>query len=172
MNTGAILSEDKKYRYQLWRIWDDKLPKIAIVGLNPSTADDTINDPSIIRCIGFTKSWGYGGFYMVNLFAYRATNPNELNEQIDPVGVDNDKHLIDIYSRVEKVICAWGNRGTLKDRNKEVLTFIDTPYCIKKNSNGEPAHPLYLKKSLVPQLLSELASNTITDSKVELVLRD
>ena len=154
MNKGAILSEDKRYRYQLWRIWDDKLPKIAVVGLNPSTADDTIDDPTIIRCIYFTKSWGYGGFYMVNLFAFRATNPNVLYQHLDPVGTDNDKHLIEIFSRVDKVICAWGNRGTINSRNKEVLKLIAIPYCIQRNSNGEPSHPLYLKKTLVPKLLT------------------
>jgi|GEM_PF-421593 len=164
MNKGAILSEDKKYRYQLWRVWNSQLPKIAIVGLNPSTADDKLDDPTIIRCIEFAKSWGYGGFYMVNLFAFRATNPNELNDQTDPIGQDNDKHLIEIFSRVEKVICAWGNGGIFKERNKEVLKLIEKPYCLQKNANGEPSHPLYLKKSLIPVLLSEADNNLATNS--------
>lgn len=75
MNTNAILSEDRKYRYVLSRIWDESKPMVMIIGLNPSTADETKNDPTIIRCIDFAKSWGYGGVYMLNLFAFRATLP-------------------------------------------------------------------------------------------------
>lgn len=155
MNKGAVISDDKKYRYQLWREWDGNAPKVAIVGLNPSIADHEIDDPTILRCIDFAKSWGYGGFYIVNLFGFRATDPNELNSQNDPIGVDNDKHLLEVFAKVDKVVCAWGNGGTLMGRNADVLKMIATPYCIQKNTSGEPAHPLYLKKSLQPVLLFE-----------------
>lgn len=77
MKTGANLSECRRYRFSLWRIWDEALPYALFIGLNPSTADETANDPTITRCINFAKDWGYGGIYMANLFAYRATDPSE-----------------------------------------------------------------------------------------------
>lgn len=150
MNKGAIISTDKIFRYSLWRIWDDTKSKIAFVGLNPSTADDKIDDRTITKCINFTSGWGYGGFYMVNLFALRATDPNELYKAVEIVGIENDKHLLNTFKKVDKVICAWGNHGSFNSRSNNVLKFIDKPFCLKKNISGEPAHPLYLSKQLKP----------------------
>ena len=95
MRTNAILSEDRKYRYVLLREWDSQLPKIMFIGLNPSTADENQDDPTIRRCIAFAKSFDYGGFYMLNLFAYRSTSPSKLREVDDPIGEDNDNFLLD-----------------------------------------------------------------------------
>lgn len=155
MKKGAIFSDDKDktYRYQLWRIWDDSKDKVAFVGLNPSFADENIDDPTITRCIKFAMNWGYGGIYMVNLFALRSTDPRNLSKKGDPVGHDNDKHLKSIFNSVDKVICAWGNGGALNNRSQQVLKLIREPYCLKKNSTGEPAHPLYLQKEITPTLL-------------------
>lgn len=150
MQKGAKISQDKKYWYQLWRIWDNKLPTIAFIGLNPSYADEEVNDPTINWCIEFTKKWGYGGFYMINLFAFISTDPDKLSKQDNPVGLDNDNHIREIASKVEKVICAWGNYGIIQNRNIQVLNLIKEPYCIKINLSGQPAHPLYLKKELTP----------------------
>ena len=150
MEKGAVISTDQKYRYSLHRIWDTNLPMIAFVGLNPSTADDKIDDPTIKRCIEFTKSWNYGGFYMLNLFGYRATNPKELTKTKDPIGTENETHILEILSNVEKVICAWGNQGRLLNQNTKILSLIDNPYCLKVNKSGEPSHPLYLSKDLKP----------------------
>ena len=90
---GAIISDCNKYRYSLWRIWDKEKPIFTFVGLNPSTADHEQDDRTIRRCINFAKSWGGGGIYMANLFAYRATEPQEMMSQEDPIGPDNDAHL-------------------------------------------------------------------------------
>lgn len=150
MDKGAIISEDTKYRYSLHRIWDANLPKVAFIGLNPSTADKDIDDPTIKRCIEFVKNWGYGGFYMLNLFAYRATDPNELTKTEDPIGINNTKTILETISKVEKVICAWGNEGILMNQNKTILSLIPKPYCLKINTTGEPAHPLYLSGTLEP----------------------
>lgn len=150
MNKGAKLSDDRKFRYQLWRIWDDNLPTVAFVGLNPSYADEDINDPTINRCIDFTKRWGYGGFYMINLFAFISTDPNGLSTTSDPIGTKNNENIKEIIGKVDKVICAWGNNGTLNNRHNEVLQLIPNPYCLKLNSSGQPAHPLYLKSDLTP----------------------
>ena len=78
MRKGAIISKDKKHRYRLWRIWDDSLPKALFIMLNPSTADVMLDDPTIRRCIGFAKSWGYGGIYVGNIFSLRSSNPKDL----------------------------------------------------------------------------------------------
>jgi hypothetical protein len=146
MKKGANISIDKKYRYSLYRIWNDELPIVAFICLNPSIADDKIDDPTINRCIEFAKSWGYGGFYMLNLFAFRATNPSELTKVNDPIGMDNQNVILETITKVDKVICAWGNEGILLNQNKKILSIIENPYCIKINSSGEPSHPLFLKK--------------------------
>jgi hypothetical protein len=150
MKTGAILSEDRKYRYVLSRIWDESKPMIMIIGLNPSTADETKNDPTITRCINFAKSWEYGGVYMLNLFAFRATLPKDMIEEEEPIGNENDSY-INKYSKLsEKVVCAWGNDGSYKNRSKEILSKINNLYYLKLNKSGEPSHPLYLNGNLIP----------------------
>jgi len=150
MKTDAILSDDRKYRYVLSRIWDETKPYVMIVGLNPSTADETENDPTINKCIEFSKSWGYGGVYMLNLFAFRATLPIDMKNAEDPVGIENDNYIKEYSKLCDKVICAWGNDGSYKNRSKTVLSNLNNAYYIKLNKSGEPAHPLYLKGDLTP----------------------
>ena len=146
----AIISDDLKYRYVLTRVFDEKLPMIAFVGLNPSTADAEDDDPTINKCIRYCKSWGYGGFYMVNLFAFRSPYPETLFIENDPIGPKNDNHLIEVFSKVSKVICCWGNTGTYRGRNVDVLKNINDPYCLSINGSGEPTHPLFIKSDLKP----------------------
>lgn len=150
MKTDAILSEDRKYRYVLSRIWDDSRPTVMIVGLNPSTADETENDPTIVRCINFAKTWGYGGVFMLNLFAFRATEPHIMKETENPIGNDNDRYIKEYSEICDKVVCAWGNNGNYKNRSQKILTTINNLYYLKLNQTGEPAHPLYLSGSLMP----------------------
>ncbi len=150
MKTDAILSEDRKYRYVLSRIWDESKPTVMIIGLNPSTADETENDPTIVRCIDFAKSWGYGGVYMLNLFGFRATQPKDMFNTKEPIGNENDKYIYEYSKICDKVICAWGNDGDYKNRSKEILSKIENLYYLKLNKTGEPAHPLYLKGDLIP----------------------
>jgi len=150
LKTDAILSEDRKYRYLLSRIWDESKSTVMIIGLNPSTADETENDPTIERCISFAKSWGYGGVYMLNLFGFRATQSKDMFNAEEPIGIDNDEY-IKKYSKIcDKVVCAWGNDGNYKNRSQEILAIIKNSYYLKLNKTGEPAHPLYLKADLVP----------------------
>ncbi len=144
MKTGATLSECRRYRFALWRIWDDSQPYALFIGLNPSTADETLDDPTITRCINFAKNWGYGGIYMANLFAYRATNPNEIYSLIDPIGVGNDDWLKKLSNEAAMTIAAWGNHGLFMGRSKIVANLIQNIYALKINKSGEPAHPLYL----------------------------
>ncbi|CAA6827015.1 MAG: Unknown protein [uncultured Sulfurovum sp.] len=151
MQKNAILSEDREYRYILSRIWDKTKPMVMIIGLNPSTADETEDDPTIGRCISFSKSWGYGGVYMLNLFAFRATEPKDMFKALNPVGSEND-NFIEIYSKkVDKIICAWGNDGVYKNRSYHIRKKFNNLFYLKMNQTGEPSHPLYLKSDLLPQ---------------------
>ena len=103
---SAIFSSCRKYRYILWRRWavDCNANYAMFVGLNPSTADETDDDPTIRRCIRFAKSWGYSGLCMANLFAYRATDPKDMLVATGPVGVENDKYLLE-YAKIVSAIC-------------------------------------------------------------------
>ncbi len=144
-NNGAEFSEDRKYRYALWRIWNDKLPLVAIVGLNPSTANETSDDPTIRRVKSFAKGWGYGGFYMLNLFAFVTPYPYELKKCDNPLG-DNNEWLQKIGSKCERIIFAYGNFDVF-GRDEDVAAMFNDVYCLGRNKNGSPKHPLYLSGS-------------------------
>lgn len=150
MKQDAFFSDCKQYRFALWRIWDESLPYAMFIGLNPSTADETENDPTINRCISFAKAWGYGGLCMANLFAYKATDPKVLLDAHDPVGSENDKWLTKLATNAGIVVAAWGNDGAHLNRSSEVLKLLPQLHCLKINGTGEPAHPLYLKGDLKP----------------------
>ena len=101
----------------------------------------------------YAKRWGYGGIIMVNLFAYISTDPLQLRIIENPVGIDNDKYLKEVFNSfgtIGKVICCWGENGKLFDRDKEVLKIINEPYCLKINADNSPSHPLYLSSDLEP----------------------
>ena len=150
MEKGAILSECRRYRYALWRIWDKSVSYAVFIALNPSTADETNDDRTVDRCIGFASSWGYGGVYVANLFAYRSPNRRILKIVEDPVGKDNDKWLVRLSQKAGIVVAAWGNDGTYMNRDKEVLAMLPDLYYLALNKSGQPAHPLYLKGNLKP----------------------
>lgn len=157
--SSAILSDCNKYRYVLTRMWDESKPLVMFIMLNPSTADHSKDDPTIRRCIGFAKSWGYGGIIVCNLFAYRATNPKELLTVDNPFGDQNAYLLREMLNEVSIVVCAWGNgtiiKKILKDKSPiDVGGYIDTDklHYIELSKDGIPKHPLYLKKYLTPKL--------------------
>lgn len=150
MKTDAIFSDCRQYRFALWRTWNEQKPYAMIIGLNPSTADESKNDPTITRCINFAQAWGYGGLCMVNLFAYRATVPAVMMAAKEPVGADNDQWLSRLASDAGIVVAAWGNDGRFLDRSAQVKDLLSDLHCLKMNKSGEPAHPLYLKAELKP----------------------
>jgi hypothetical protein len=145
----ALISRDKKYRYQLSRIWDEDKPKVLFIMLNPSTADETVDDKTIRRVMGFAESWGYGGVFVGNLYAFRSTDPDALRHTDDPVGPDNIQHVQNLIGLTERVIYAWGNK---KKEPEWLRDLVDTPYCIDISTKGIPKHPLYLKGELQPKL--------------------
>jgi len=159
MEKGAILSSDRTYRYSLWRIWDKSLPKVLFIMLNPSTADEDEDDKTITRCIGFAKSWGYGGLYVCNLYAFRTKSPKVLKEKsryFDVISKDNFSYLNDAKLGCAEVIFAWGaNVLNTKGHLRKVLDLIPNGKCLGKTQNGFPKHPLYLKGDLKPVLFEQ-----------------
>ena len=131
-------------------MWDEDKPLVMIIGLNPSTADEKVNDPTITRCISFACSWGYGGVCVTNLFGFRATAPTELKAYHDPIGKENDAWVHEMAKEAAIKVAAWGNHGKFLNRSVEILSSLDQLHCIKMNKSGEPAHPLYLKAELNP----------------------
>lgn len=150
MEKSAILSADRKYRYVLTRIWDEKKPTVVFIGLNPSTADEEVDDETIRKCIGYAKRWGYGKLIMVNLFAFRSTDSSMLKRVEDPVGSDNDSYIQKCVSESNLVIACWGNHGKLLNRDKALMGSLPNLVCLKRNKNGTPHHPLYLSKDITP----------------------
>lgn len=145
----ATISDDGVYRFELARRWAPGHLALWVM-LNPSTADADADDPTIRRCVGFTKRLGLGGLVVVNLFALRATNPKALRTHPDPVGEGNDGYIRrwSESSKVNIIIAAWGRHGSLLDRSVGVSgTLIHEDrrvWCLGRTKSGEPRHPLYL----------------------------
>ena len=154
IQSTACVSECGRYRYRLYRQWDDSKPDVLFVMLNPSTADHNKDDRTISRCVGFARGWGYGGLLVGNLFALRSTNPANLRISDDPIGPFNDAALRDMAAQVDKVVAAWGGHGKLQNRGTAVLQMLAGKcHALKLNQSGEPAHPLYLPYDLKPFLI-------------------
>jgi len=151
-SSGALFDATGAYRYLLWRAWDAELPRIGFVMLNPSEADADNDDPTIRRCLAFARSWGFGGIEVANLFAFRSRTPAELFAASDPVGPDDDRYLVGIAGRVDRLVAAWGNHGARFGRAEEVKDLLSgSLWRLRMTSRGQPAHPLYLPGSTVPQ---------------------
>lgn len=150
MRSQVELSHDRRYRYRLSRLWADGL-RVTFVMLNPSTADETADDPTLRRCLGFARTLGFSGLDIVNLYALRATDPRELWKVDDPVGPENNRYLEEAGASREPLVAAWG--GHAKNvRVQEVLAIpgFDRLTCLRVTKMGYPSHPLYLPKSLKP----------------------
>lgn len=143
----AKFSSCRTFRYSLSRVWAPQHPKILFVGLNPSTADETEDDPTVRRCIGFARKWNYGGLVLVNLFAFRSTNPNALLHVDDPIGPANDRYILKSSNATARVVLAWGTKGRILGRDQHVLSLLPGAYCLGVTNDGHPKHPLYLAAS-------------------------
>lgn len=148
MRTSAVLSDCGKYRYRLDRQWGDG-PNMTFVMLNPSTADATQDDPTIRRCIGFAKRYSCGSLTVVNLFAYRATEPDELLRcPVDVVGPGNFETLREVGQRSNAiVVAAWGSHGAATPLAVgNALAALRRPLeCLGVTKSGAPRHPLYVR---------------------------
>lgn len=152
-DNGAKFSDDRSRRYALWRIWDKSLPVVAFIGLNPSLANHTDNDPTIRRVIGFAKDWGYGGVYMLNLYTFVTPYPESLVES--DAWEESRQVIISCSSRCEKIIAAWGNYKGATDRGNEIKKLIPNLYALQINKNGSPKHPLYVKSDVIPIIYNQ-----------------
>jgi len=151
---GAEFSDCRRYRYVLWRRWNFQsyANQVMFIGLNPSTADEMEDDPTIRRCVGFAKDWGYGGILMLNAYAFHSTDPKGLKAVIDPVGPQNDEALGYRRSQCGLVIAAWGSHCS-PDREMQVCQAIGKViHCLGRTKSGKPKHPLYLKADTKPDV--------------------
>ena len=141
-NSSADISPCGLYRYTLRRTWASG-PECAFIMLNPSTADADNDDPTIRRCISFAKREGCGALLVVNLFAFRATDPAEMARAADPVGPDNDR-VLDEALKTDFAIAAWGAHPMAQKKGKLLAAqyYLD---CLGKTKSGAPRHPLYVK---------------------------
>lgn len=150
MNTCRF-SADRQYRYTLrHQLGGEAGPELAVVMLNPSTADELTLDRTLQRVRSYAYGWGYAAFTVVNLFAFRATNPEDMKAAADPVGPSNDRWIKKVVSEADAVMVGWGNHGSYLDRDKAVMEMLrgSYPFCLAITNNGQPGHPLYLPGSL------------------------
>ncbi|MCB9559623.1 MAG: DUF1643 domain-containing protein [Kofleriaceae bacterium] len=142
------MDADEPYRWRLWRRWAEAPPCVFVM-LNPSTADDRHDDPTIRRCVGFARAWGFGGVEVVNLFALRATDPADLRAAAAPVGAGNDAAIAAAVARgrAGAIVVAWGVHGALHGRDREVAARLAPyrPRCLGVTRDGAPRHPLYVR---------------------------
>lgn len=150
----ALLSECRKYRYTLTRTWDPGHFRALFLMVNPSMADHKNDDPTVKRCMSFAQSWGAGSLVIANWFAFRSSEPEDLLQQVDPVGPRNRRILKDLLFDAKIVVCAWGSHG-----NKvNALIAEEIPYmqwslnsrelwCLGTTQDGSPRHPLFLPRS-------------------------
>lgn len=159
--SGATFSADRLYRYALWRIWDREKPAVIFVGLNPSTASEFKDDPTIVRLAGFAKNWGYGGLYAGNLFALVSSDSAAIlvesksasRRAMDPVGEDNNQALEVLKRCPGMILVGWGRHGCYCEaRCKAVLGILGEPvYCLGTTEGKQPAHPLYQLRDTKPR---------------------
>lgn len=161
--TGATFSECRRYRLVLWRRWMDcpVSEMVAFCGVNPSRATEQVNDNTVRRCIRFAKDWGFGGYIMLNLFAWRETDPDIMRKVPEPIGDDNDAAILWVARNCGKFIASWGGDGNHLDRDLAVLDLLKTAgidlYNIgmttpKPPTRPQPRHPLFVRAATQPTL--------------------
>jgi hypothetical protein len=150
----AVYSDCERYRYLLTRVWAPG-PKALFVMLNPSTATEVQNDPTVERCERRARALGFGAFRVANIFAFRATDPKVMRAEADPVGPQNDAAIMDSLPWADAVVCAWGNHGLHLDRGRQVEAMLRTEGArlahLGLTGQGQPRHPLYVGYDRQPE---------------------
>lgn len=155
----AAFDDTRTYRYALWRVITPvrRRPSYAMfIGLNPSTADEVTDDPTIRRCVGYARRWGFNALCMTNIFALRSTDPGALYGPINPIGEANDWWLSTLARKAGIIVCAWGVHGKHMGRGHIVATQLikqgHSLSCLSITNGGHPGHPLYLPGNAEPKL--------------------
>ena len=152
IESGAQCSPCRIYRYALWRRWDDLARDVMFIGLNPSTADESEDDPTIRRCIRFAKDWGFGGLRMLNAYSFRATDPKNMKAAAEPIGEGNNDAIKLQSKDAGLIVAAWGVHCS-PERALAVCNAVGRPiHCLGKTKDGYPKHPLYLRSDTKPEL--------------------
>lgn len=150
----AIYSDCERYRYSLTRVWDTEGRRVNFVMLNPSTATEVQNDPTVERCERRARALGFGGFAVTNIFAWRDTDPRAMRAASDPIGPENDAAILDRAAWADQVIAAWGTHGAHMGRGADVAALLrntDRPiFHLGLSKAGHPKHPLYLPYAQAP----------------------
>lgn len=154
----AVYSDCEKYRYALTRVWDADGDKILFVMLNPSTATEVQNDPTVERCERRARALGFGAFRVTNIFAWRDTDPKKMRAAAEPIGPHNDAAILGGCAWADMIVAAWGAHGQHLDRGRQVgalLKGCGKPiYHLGLTKAGDPRHPLYLPYSQQPEVWS------------------
>lgn len=152
--SNALISDDGNYRYWLHRRWSEEGKIITFLCLNPSTADHKSDDQTIRKCTRFAKKWGGSQLAVVNLFAFRSTDPANLRSAVDPIGLENDIWLEKIIDSSDIIVAAWGTHGCYLNRNEQILNkYNGKLHALRLTKDGHPSHPLYLPENLEPFVL-------------------
>jgi hypothetical protein len=151
----ALYSPCERYRYALTRTWDPRGRRVLFVMLNPSTATEVQNDPTVERCERRARTLGFGAFRVCNIFAFRATDPKVMRAQADPVGPDNDAAIVEGADWADIVVCAWGTHGAHKGRGGAVEALLRETgkplWHLGLSKAGHPKHPLYIGYAHLPE---------------------
>ncbi|SNY90620.1 hypothetical protein SAMN04515647_0791 [Cohaesibacter sp. ES.047] len=151
----AIYSPCETYRYALERTWNDGAPKLLYIMLNPSTATELKNDPTIERCERRARTLGYGSFRACNLFAYRATDPRDLKRAKDPIGPDNLSQILQASRWADRILCAWGTHGAHLGLGLAIKSLLLSEshvlHHLGLSKEGHPRHPLYVGYRTAPE---------------------
>jgi hypothetical protein len=147
MQKDATISDCGQYRYYLLRRWGDG-PALLFLMLNPSTADASVDDATIRKCMGFARRYGFNAIAVVNLFAFRATKPKDMFASADPVGAENDDYILSNAIAAGMAVCAWGPNASGTPRPRKVIRMLQDAgvqlKCLHVTKDGSPGHPLML----------------------------
>ncbi len=152
----AVYSDCERYRYSLTRVWDADGRRALFIMLNPSTATEVQNDPTVERCERRARALGFGAFRVLNIFAWRATDPRDMRAAVDPVGPENDATIVASLDWADAVICAWGTHGAHLGRGPEVTEMLRKARVrllhLGLSKQGHPKHPLYIGYKVQPEV--------------------
>ncbi len=155
-DSRAEYSDCERYRYSLARVWDETGPRAAFVMLNPSTATESQNDPTVERCERRARALGFGSFQVTNIFAWRDTDPRGMRAAEDPVGPENDRAILGAVEWADQVVCAWGAHGAHLNRGPAVEKMLRETgrqlFTLGLTKAGYPKHPLYIGYQMQPAL--------------------